>query len=121
MLELLTVMLIVSTATVAVQVYKPASEVLTGLNWILSVLAIRNGFMEILLKLVSSGVLSMTALLLHTMTGSTTSPSTTPTSHVKVREDPGDIVPIVVIITEGGGRAGAGTSTYTHRHTHTQV
>ena len=43
MVELLTVMLITSTATVAVQVYTPASDVLTELNCSLRVLPVCNG------------------------------------------------------------------------------
>ena len=47
----------------------------------------------------------LTACLVHTMAGWTINPSTTPTVHERVLEEPGDMVPLEVVITVGGGRA----------------
>ena len=123
--EMLTVMLMASTATVVVQVYTAASDVLMGLNWSVRVFPVRTAPTLILLNLVSSGVLplpTLTAIFLHAMLGSTTSFSTTLTTHVRMRENPGDMMPLVVMMTVGGGRAGVGTDTVTsHTHSHDTV
>ena len=49
---------------------------------------------------------ALTACLVHTMAGWIINPSTTPTIHVSVIKEPGDMVPLEVVITVGGGRTG---------------
>ena len=90
-------------STVAVHVYCPASEVLIGLKKRVTVLLVLTAPTLMLFRAVSPSTL--TACLVHTMAGWTINPSTTPTMHERVMEEPGDMVPLEVVITVGGGRA----------------
>ena len=98
-----TVTLMALILTVAVHVYCPASEVLVGLNVRVTVLLVLTGGTLMVFRAVSPP--GQTASLVHTMSGWTINPSTTPTTHVRVMEEPGDMVPLEVVITLGGGRA----------------
>ena len=91
-------------STVAVHVYCPASEVLVGLNVRVTVLLVLTGGTLMVFRAVSPPAL--TACLVHTMSGWTINLSTTtPTTHVRMMEEPGDMVPLELVITVGGGRA----------------
>ena len=103
-LLLVTVMLMALTLTVAVHVYCPASEVLIELKERVTVLLVLTAPTLILFRAVSPPAL--TACLVHTMAGWIINPSTTPTIHVSVIKEPGDMVPLEVVITVGGGRTG---------------
>ena len=90
-------------SAVAVHVYCPASEVLVGLNVRVTVLFVLTGGTLTVFRAVSPPAL--TACLVHTMSGWTINPSTTPTTHVRMMEEPEDMVPLEVVIAVGGGRA----------------
>ena len=91
------------TLTVAVHVYCPASEVLIELKERVTVLLVLTVPTLMLFRAVSPSTL--TACLVHTMAGWIINPSTTPTMHERVMEEPGDMVPLEVVITVEGGRA----------------
>ena len=95
-----------STFTVAVHVYCPASDVFIGLNMSgsESVELVRTGPTLMVFSVVSPP--SLTARLIHTISGGTINPATTPTIHVSVTSEPGDMVLSEETITVGGGRAG---------------
>ena len=105
----MTVILIILTFTVAVHVYCPASDVFIGLNMSgsESVVLVRTGPTLIMFSVVS--LPPLTARLVHATSGETINPSTTPTTHVSVTLDPGNILLLLFVeetITVGGGRAG---------------
>ena len=79
------------------------SEVLVGLNVRVTVLLVLTGGTLMVFRAVSPPAL--TACLVHTMPGWTINPCTTPTIHVRVMEEPGDMVPLEVMIIVGGERA----------------
>ena len=91
------------TLTVAVHVYCPASEVLIGLKERVTVLLVLTPPTLMLFRAVSPSTL--TACLVHMMAGWPINPSITPTMHERVMEEPGDMVPLEVVNTVGGGRA----------------
>ena len=91
-LLLVKVTLMALISTVAVHVYCPASEVLVGLNVRVTVLLVLTGGTLMVFRAVSPPAL--TACLVHTMSGWTINPCTTPTIHVRVIEEPGDMVPL---------------------------
>ena len=95
-----------STFTVAVHVYCPASDVFIGLNMSGSerLVLVRTGPTLMVFSVVSPP--SLTARLVHTISGETISPATTPTTHVSVTSEPGDMISSDETITVGGGRAG---------------
>ena len=103
---LVTVTSIMATFTVAVHVYCPASDVFIGLNisGSESVVLVRTGPTLMAFSVVSPPLL--TARLVHTISGWTINPSTTPTTHVSVTSEPGDVVLVEETFTIGGGRAG---------------
>ena len=103
-LLLVTVMLMAVISTVAVHVYCPASEVLVGLKERVTMLSVLIAPTLMLFRAASPP--APTACLVHTMSGWTINPSTTPTVHVRVMVEPGDMSPLEVVITVGGGRAG---------------
>ena len=103
-LLLVTVMLMAVISTVAVHVYCPASEVLVVLKVRVTVLSVFIAPTLMLFRAVLPPAL--TACLAHTMSGWTINPSTTPTVHVRVMVEPGDMSPLEVVITVGGRRAG---------------
>ena len=101
-LLLVTVTLMTLISTVAVHVYCPASEVLVGLNVRVTVLLVLTGGTLMVFRAVSPPAL--TACLVHTMSGWTINLSITPTTHVRMMEEPGDMVPLELVIVVGGGR-----------------
>ena len=105
-LLLVTVTLIMTTFTVAVQVYCPASDVFIGLNISGSerLVLVRTGPTLMAFSVVLPP--SLTARLVHIISGRTINPSTIPTIHVSVTSEPGDMVLSEETITVGGGRAG---------------
>ena len=98
-----TVTLMTLILTVAVHVYCPASEVLVGLNVRVTVLSVLTGGTLMAFRAVSPP--GQTACLVHTMSGWTINPSTTITTHERMMVEPGDMSPLEVVITVGGGRA----------------
>ena len=100
-LLLVTAMLMALILTVAVHVYCPASEVLIELKERVTVLLVLTAPTLMLFRAVSPS----TASLVHTMAGWTINSSTTSTVHERVMEEPGDMIPLEVVITAGGGRA----------------
>ena len=103
---LVTVTSIMSTFTVAVHVYCPASDVFIGLNMSgsESVVLVRTGPTLMVFSVVSPP--SLTVRLIHTISGGTINPATTTTVHVSMTLEPGDAVPLDETNTVGGGRAG---------------
>ena len=96
-------MLPIPTATVALQVYSPASNVLILLNGRVRMFPSLTASTLMLFKFDS---VLVTALLDHDITDSTTTPSVTSTTHEILRDDPIDTTPVWRILTLGGERAG---------------
>ena len=96
-----TLTLILSMVSMALQVYRPASEVWRKGKERVLLFALRDGFTLMVLEENDS----LLAYFSQTITGWTTSLSITPTTHVRDSAWPGMLTPSTTMSTVGGGRA----------------
>ena len=96
-----TFILLLSMVRMALQVYRPASEVWRKGKERVLLFPLRDGFTLMALAEIDSPL----AYFFHTITGWTTSLSTTLTTHVRDSAWPEMLVPSTTMSTVGGGRA----------------